>query len=65
MLVAVEANSVAKAVSKEFVVRSVTGRGDDTARGVVYCSRQFAFPRSIERSVLRFSYDFVGPLNFF
>ena len=35
MIVDVESNPVAQAVSKEFVVRSVAGRGDDTASGVV------------------------------
>src|SRR5882724_7241270 len=65
MFVAVEANSMAEAMSKEFVVRSVPGRGDDTTRGVVHGSRQFAFLRRIERSVLRFPYEFIGLPNFF
>jgi len=36
---AVQADTVTHAVREEFVVRSVTGRSDHSARGVVYRSR--------------------------
>src|SRR2546425_4379935 len=53
MLVAVEANAVAKAVGERFVVGAEACASDDGARGIVHGAGEALGPRSVERGILR------------
>src|SRR5215469_11587944 len=65
MLVAVETDAVAKAVCEEFVVGTITRRGDHRASGVVNRAGKLAGAGAVEGRTLGLADDFVGALDFF
>ena len=64
MLVAVEAEAVAKAMGEEFVAGAVAGGSDDGTGGIVHGAGKLAGASGVESGVLGLADDFEGALNF-
>ena len=64
MLVAVEADTVAEAMGKEFIAGAIAGGGNDGAGGIVHGAGKLARAGGVESGVLGLADDFKSALNF-